>query len=247
MEACAENKITFLVLDRPNPNGFYVDGPVMQKEYMSYVGLHPVPLVHGMTVAEYARMVNGQGWLKDGVRCNLIHILCEGYTHNSYYELLVNPSPNLPNMKAVYLYPSLGLFEGTIISVGRGTDHPFQVIGHPALQRAGYKFKPKSRPGAKNPPYKGEVCFGHDLTKFNDTILKNFKHIYLYWLTGAYKDSPDKQHFFNDYFNFLAGNAALKQQVKDGLSEDEIIDSWKQDLDTFKKIRKAYLLYPDFE
>ena len=247
MEACAENNVKFLVLDRPNPNGFYVSGPIMEEEFSSFVGLHPVPLVHGMTMAEYARMINGRGWLKNKVKCDLIHILCEGYDHRSSYELPIKPSPNLPNMKSVYLYPSLGLFEGTSISVGRGTDFPFQVIGHPDMKNANFKFKPKATPGAKNPPFKGKVCYGHDLRKFNGMILKNYKGVYLYWLTGAYKDSPDKEHFFNGYFNSLAGNSTLKQQVIDQITEEDIAKTWEKDLLNYKRIRKGYLLYPDFE
>ena len=247
MEACAENGVTFLLLDRPNPNGFYVDGPVMEDKFKSFVGLHNVPLVHGMTLAEYAKMINGQGWLKNGVRCKLIHILCDGYSHRDFYKLPIKPSPNLPNMTSVYLYPSLGFFEGTFISVGRGTDKPFQLIGHPDMENSNYTFKPKSVPGAKDPPFKNKVCKGHDLSKFGDLILKGYGKIYLYWLTGAYKDSPDKANFFNNYFNSLAGNSKLKQQIKDQLNEDVISKSWKEDIDSFKKIRKGYLLYPDFE
>ena len=247
MEACAENNIKFLVLDRPNPNGFYVAGPVREEEYKSFVGMHPVPLVHGMTMAEYAKMINGRGWLKNKVKCDLIHILCEGYDHSSFYELPIRPSPNLPNMKSVYLYPSLGLFEGTFISVGRGTDFPFQTLGHPDMEHANFKFKPKSTEGAKNPPFKGKECMGHDLRKFNDMILLNYKGLYLYWLTGAYKDSPDKENFFNHYFNTLAGNSSLRQQIIDGIDEDEIAKTWNNDLLEFKKIRRGYLLYPDFE
>ncbi|MBL4754181.1 MAG: DUF1343 domain-containing protein [Flavobacteriales bacterium] len=247
MEACAENEVKFLILDRPNPNGYYVAGPTMEEEYTSFVGLHPVPLVHGMTIAEYARMINGQGWLKNQVKCDLIHILCEGYTHSSLYQLPIKPSPNLPNMQSIYLYPSLGLFEGTFISVGRGTDHPFQALGHPDMQNAKFKFKPKSTPGAKNPPYKGTVCYGHDLRNFSNMILKNYQGLYLYWLTGAYQDSPDKEKFFNNYFNSLAGNSTLKQQIIDGLNEEDIAKSWEQDLLHYKRIRKGYLLYTDFE
>ena len=247
MEACAENNVKFLVLDRPNPNGFYVAGPIMEEEYTSFVGLHPVPLVHGMTIAEYARMINGQGWLKNKVKCDLIHVLCEGYEHSSYYQLPIRPSPNLPNMKAIYLYPSLGLFEGTFISVGRGTDYPFQTLGHPDMANATFKFKPKSTAGAKNPPFKGKVCSGHDLRNFSDMILKNYKELYLYWLTGAYKDSPDKEQFFNSYFNSLAGNATFKQQIIDEVSEDDIAKSWARAVMNYKRIRKGYLLYPDFE
>lgn len=247
MEACAEHGVKFLILDRPNPNGYYVGGPIMEKEYMSFVGLHPIPLVHGMTIAEYAKMINGQGWLENNLKCDIIHILCENYDHRSYYELPVRPSPNLPNMKAVYLYPSLGLFEGTYISVGRGTNHPFQCLGHPDMENAKFKFKPKSISGAKTPPFKGKECLGHDLRDFNDIILKNFKSIYLYWLTGAYRDCPDKEGFFNTYFNKLAGNSTLQNQIKDGIDEDDIYKSWEGDLINFKRIRKGYLLYPDFE
>ncbi|PCH97582.1 MAG: hypothetical protein COB85_02630 [Bacteroidetes bacterium] len=150
-------------------------------------------------------------------------------------------------MTSVYLYPSLGFFEGTFISVGRGTDKPFQLIGHPDMENSNYTFKPKSVPGAKDPPFKNKVCKGHDLSKFGDLILKGYGKIYLYWLTGAYKDSPDKANFFNNYFNSLAGNSKLKQQIKDQLNEDVISKSWKEDIDSFKKIRKGYLLYPDFE
>lgn len=247
MEACAENDIKFLLLDRPNPNGFFVAGPVREEKYKSFVGLHPVPLVHGMTMAEYAKMINGRGWLKNAVKCDLIHILCEGYDHSSLFKLPVKPSPNLPNMKSIYLYPSLGLFEGTFISVGRGTDFPFQTLGHPDMENAVFNFTPKSTEGAKNPPFKGKECKGHDLREFNDMILLNYKGIYLYWLTGAYKDSPDKENFFNHYFNTLAGNSSLRQQVIDGVDEDEIAESWKSEVEAFKKIRKGYLLYPDFE
>ena len=247
MEACAENNVKFLILDRPNPNGHYVAGPTLEEDYKSFVGLHPVPLVHGMTIAEYARMINGQGWLKNKVQCDLIHIPCEGYSHSSLYQLPVKPSPNLPNMQSIYLYPSLGLFEGTFISVGRGTDHPFQTLGHPDMQNAKFKFKPKSTPGAKNPPFKGKVCYGHDLRNFSNMILKNYKGLYLYWLTGAYKDSPDKEHFFNNYFNSLAGNSTLKQQIIDEVSEVDIAKSWETDLLKYKRMRKTYLLYPDFE
>ena len=249
MEACAESKVQFLVLDRPNPNGFYVAGPVLQKKYRSFVGLHPVPIVYGMTLAEYARMINGQGWLKNSVKCELLHILCEGYSHNDYYELPVKPSPNLPDMTSVYLYPSLALFEGTIVSVGRGTDKPFRIIGHPALQNAKFTFTPRSVQGAKHPPYEGVKCNGYDLSVFGKIIIRSYERIYLYWLTGIYKDTPDKKNFFlkNGFFNLLAGNATLKQQIIEGVSEEDIQKSWEGDIKKFKQLRKGYLLYPDFE
>ena len=247
MEACAENDISLLLLDRPNPNGFFVDGPIREDSFKSFVGLHPVPLVHGMTIAEYAKMINGRGWLKNEVQCTLIHILCEGYTHSDYYELPIKPSPNLPNMTAVYLYPSLGLFEGTMVSVGRGTEKPFQVIGHPTLNTGSYKFTPKGMSGAKNPPYKGQLCNGHDLGKFGSMVIRNYKSIYLYWLTGAYRETPEKDQFFNNYFNTLAGTDKLKDQIEKEVPEEEIVKSWKSGILEFKKIRKGYLLYPDFE
>jgi len=248
MEACAENDLPLLLLDRPNPNGFFVDGPVMEDGFQSFVGLHPVPLVHGMTIAEYAKMINGQGWLSDGVQCKLIHILCENYTHKEYYKLPVNPSPNLPNMASIYLYPSLGLFEGTIVSVGRGTDKPFQMIGHPTLSSGDIEFKPISKPGAKEPPYKGEICKGHDLSDFGNRVMRNYGKLYLFWLKASYDNSKDRQgDFFNNYFNSLAGNATLKQQIIEGVSEEDIRKSWHEGLQVFKKVRRRYLLYPDFE
>ena len=248
MEACAENNKQLILLDRPNPNGYYIDGPVLEEKYKSFVGLHPVPIVYGMTIAEYAMMINGEGWLKGKIKCNLKCILLQGYNHNSFYELPVKPSPNLPNMCSVYLYPSLALFEGTIVSVGRGTDTPFQVIGHPKLQNAKYTFTPKSIRGAsKDPMYNGQLCYGYDLKDFGEMFIKNSKSLYLYWLQGTYRDTPDKSKFFNDYFNSLAGNSTLKQQIIDGTSEENIKRSWESDIKKFKEIRKKYLLYKDFD
>lgn len=247
MEACAGNNTEFLVLDRPNPNGYYIDGPVLEKEYSSFVGLHCVPVVYGMTAAEYATMVNGEGWLKDGVKCKLKYITVNNYNHSYMYILPVSPSPNLPDMNSVYLYPSLGLFEGTVISVGRGTDFPFQVIGHPGLENGNYSFTPESRPGATNPPLKGVKCNGFMLGDFADIYIKNLHRIYLFWLIESYTLLPEKEKFFNSFFNKLAGNAKLREQIIAGVSEDEISKSWQPDIDKFKKIRKKYLLYPDFE
>ncbi len=247
MEACAENKKTFIVLDRPNPNGFYVDGPVMENELKSFIGLNPVPIVHGLTVAEYALMINGEGWLKNGVKCDLKYIPVDNYNHTYYYILPVKPSPNLPNMKAVYLYPSLGLFEGTILSVGRGTDKPFQVVGHPDLKSGTYSFTPKSVPEAKNPPLIGQKCYGYDLSDFAELFIKNYKQVYLFWIMGAYENMPLKEKFFNTAFDKLAGNTTLKKQIMDGAKEEVIKKSWQQGLDSYKKMRKKYLLYPDFE
>ncbi|TND05069.1 MAG: hypothetical protein FD123_3689 [Bacteroidetes bacterium] len=248
MEACAELNKTFVVLDRPNPNGYYVDGPVLEDKYKSFVGMHPVPVVHGMTVAEYARMVSGEGWLKNGVRCNIKYVTCEGYTHNDLYQLPVKPSPNLPNMAAVYLYPSVCLFEGTAISVGRGTEYPFQVIGHPNLKNTSFDFTPHSIPGAsKNPPYKDSLCHGHDLRSFAENYMRSHRKLYLFWLQGCYEDFPDKEKFFNNYFFSLAGTAELKQQIIDGKTEDQVRKSWQPGLEKFREIRTRYLLYPDFK
>lgn len=247
MEACAEQNKTFVVLDRPNPNGYYVDGPVLEDKYKSFVGMHPVPIVHGMTVAEYARMASGEGWLKNGVRCDIKYVTCLGYTHNDLYQLPVKPSPNLSTMAAVYLYPSVCLFEGTAISVGRGTDYPFQVIGHPRLNNGTYDFTPRSIPGAsKNPPYKDTLCHGHDLRGFAENYIRSHRKIYLFWLQGCYQDFPDKDKFFNNYFYSLSGSSTLKQQVTDGKTEDEIRKTWQPGLAKFKEIRTRYLLYPDF-
>jgi len=247
MEACAENNKPLIVLDRPNPNGYYIDGPVMEDTWKSFLGLHSVPIVYGMTIGEYAQMINGEGWLKGGEKCDLKVIALEGYTHTDLYELPIRPSPNLPNMASVYLYPSLGLFEGTIVSVGRGTDLPFQVIGHPTLQKANYTFTPQPKPGAMEPKYMGEVCNGYNLTNFGTEYMKETKKIYLYWLMGTYKNTPDKTNFFDDNFNYHAGNSTLQQQIKDGVTEDEIRKSWEGGLKKFKTIRKKYLLYKDFE
>lgn len=246
MEACAENKKQLLVLDRPNPNGFFIDGPVLEDKYKSFLGLDPVPLVYGMTIGEYARMLNGEGWLSNHEKCDLEVISLVGYTHNDLYQLPVKPSPNLPNMASVYLYPSLGLFEGTVISVGRGTDLPFQVIGHPQLKNATYSFTPQAKPGALSPKYKGIECKGINLSEFGNEYMKDLRQIYLFWLLATYKNAADPAHFFDENFNFHAGNASLQEQIKAGKTEEEIRASWQEDLKKFKLIRKKYLLYPDF-
>ena len=246
MEACAENNKQVIVLDRPNPNGHYIDGPVLEDAYKSFLGLHPVPIVYGLTIGEYAQMINGEGWLKGGVKCNLKVITITNYSHNDMFELGIRPSPNLPNMSSVYLYPSLGLFEGTQISVGRGTDFPFQVIGSPVLEKANYKFTPQPKPGAMEPKYKGIECKGHNLSEFGKEYMKDTKKIYLFWLIGTYANTPDKSKFFDENFNFHAGNATLQQQIKDGVNEDAIRKSWDPGITKFKVIRKKYLLYKDF-
>jgi uncharacterized protein YbbC (DUF1343 family) len=246
MEACAENKKQLIVMDRPNPHGYYMDGPMLEPAYKSFLGLDPVPLVYGMTIGEYATMLNGEGWLKDKEKCDLKVIQLVGYSHRDLYELPVRPSPNLPNMSSVYLYPSLGLFEGTIMSVGRGTDFPFQVIGHPSLKNTPYHFTPESKPVAKEPKYKGQVCNGYDLVEFGNQYMKNLKKLYLFWLIGTYQATQDKEHFFDENFNYHAGNATLQQQIKEGKTEEQIRETWKPGLDAFKLIRKKYLLYEDF-
>lgn len=247
MEACAENKKQLIVLDRPNPNGFYIDGPIMEDSFKSFLGLHQVPLVYGMTIAEYAQMINGEGWLKGGIKCDLKIITLDGYSHNDLYELPVRPSPNLPNMSSVYLYPTLGLFEGTVVSVGRGTDLPFQVIGHPSLEKGNYTFIPEPKPGAMEPKYKGQVCKGYNLSDFGREYMKSCKKIYLYWLIGIYSGTPDKNTFFDENFNYHAGNSTLQKQIKEGLTEEAIRNTWQPGLTKFKETRKKYLLYKDFD
>ncbi len=240
MEACAENDKEMFVLDRPNPNGMYVDGPVLDMKYQSFVGMHPIPVLHGMTVGELATMINGEGWLTNGLRCNLTVVRMNGYTHDMPYSLPVKPSPNLPNDLSVTLYPSLCLFEGTEISVGRGTLEPFQQIGHPALTNYEHTFVPQSIKGmASYPPFEGEKCYGTQFTKEN--VLKGFD---LSYLIQYYNDFPEKDTYFNSYFPKLAGNDVLAGQIKNGLSESEIRASWEPELGEFKKKRSKYLLYP---
>lgn len=240
MEACAENNIPLLILDRPNPNGSYIDGPVLQKEFKSFVGMHPIPVVHGMTIGEYAQMINGEGWLAGGKNCALQIIKMKNWTHNDLYSLPVRPSPNLPNDQAIALYPSTCFFEGTALSVGRGTQHPFEWIGHPDLKQYKFQFTPVSIPGmSKQPPLENQLCFGLDLTK---APLQ--KEINLSYLLELYKAFPQKEKFFLKYFNTLAGNSELKEQIIRGESEATIRKSWQPGLEAFRKIRNKYLLYP---
>ena len=243
MEACAEKQIPVVVLDCPNPNGFYIDGPVLKPENTSFVGMHPVPVVYGMTIGEYGKMVNGEGWLKNGVHCNLTVIPVPGYDRNAIYELPVKPSPNLPNWEAVYLYPSLCFFEGTIVSVGRGTDKPFQVFGHPEL-RGDYTFTPQSTEGASKPMFEGDKCRGLDLTEVAHDYAVNPAQLHLEWLIDAYQQLSEKNYlFFTKYFNLLAGDSILKQQIENKKSADGIRASWQSDLEAFKAIRSTYLIY----
>lgn len=246
MEACAENNVELMILDRPNPNGFYVDGPVLDSAFKSFVGLDPIPIVHGMTFGEYAQMLNGEGWLKNHVQCKLQVIKMANYTHNTPYILPINPSPNLNTPQSILLYPSLCLFEGTVISMGRGTMYPFQVLGHSALKdKFSFSFTPVSIPGmSEDPPQKDKVCYGIDLRKYDTQKIRASKKIDILWLKKMYDAFPDKQHFFNAYFSKLAGTDQLRKQIEEGKSEEEIRASWEPALSNFKQIRKKYLLYP---
>ncbi len=240
MEACAEADIPIIVLDRPNPNGNYVDGPVLKLKYKSFVGMNPVPIVYGMTIGEYAQMINGEKWLTNGIKCNLTVIKLKNYTHKSVYNLPIKPSPNLPNAKAVNLYPSLALFEGTKISCGRGTNLQFQIFGAPFLPKRNYPFtfKPEPNNGAKYPKFKGELSYGLDLRK-----LKKLKKLNLEWLINTYNNVSDKKYFFNKFFSKLAGTNKLQIQIENRLTQAAIRQSWQKDLKAFKKVRKKYLLY----
>ena len=244
MEACAEQNIEFWILDRPNPNGFYVDGPVLDTSYSSFVGMHPVPIVHGMTIAEYAQMINGEGWLKNGIQCKLHIVLCDGYTHSFRYLPPIPPSPNLKNLQSIYLYPALCLTEGTVLSCGRGTDFPFQVIGHPNYSDTKFSFTPRSIEGAsKNPPFKNQKCYGTNLQDYpTDTLHEIPLNIILH----AYKNYTGTEPFFNSFFIKLAGTPELQKQIEKGISEQQIRESWQTKLNSFKKIRKKYLLYTDY-
>lgn len=248
MEAAAENGKPLIILDRPNPNGFYVDGPVLEKKFTSGVGLQPIPVVYGMTIGEYARMLSGEGWLeKPGLQPRLTVVTCLHYTHDSLYTLPVKPSPNLPNMASVYLYPSLCFFEGTACSVGRGTAHPFQLFGHPTFPDNLYAFTPAGMPGATDPRLKGEKCYGYLVaTEAEEALHKVDGRLQLKWVQEAYALFPDKSKFFTRYFNTLAGTDQLQEEIKAGWSEQKIRASWEPALERFKKIRKKYLLYPDF-
>lgn len=249
MEAAAENNIPVIVFDRPNPNGYFVDGPMLDPKFKSFVGMHPVPVVYGMTIGEYARMINGEGWLAGGIHCNLAVVTLKHYTHNTRYKLPVSPSPNLSNAESIYLYPSLCLFEGTNISVGRGTPLPFQIYGAPSLLAGSYRFTPKPIPGvSENPPHNGKECRGFYLKEYATAHLDSANSFNLQYLTTAYRQYPDKEHFFTNanFFDKLAGTDQLRKQLVSGMSEEEIRMSWQEDLEKFKVTREKYLLYPDF-
>jgi len=243
MEACAENNIKCIVLDRPNPNGFYFDGNIADTAYRSFVAMHPVPIVNGMTIGEYAQMINGEKWLNNGVHCDLTVIKCKDYTHKTLYDLPVRPSPNLPNQTSIYLYPSTCFFEGTNISLGRGTPYPFQVYGSPLLPDSGFSFIPESLPESTNPPLLGERCYGVDLRNAINNEIVPSTGINLQWVIDAYRDYPDKENFFTPYFDILAAGPELREKIQKGMTADEIRKTWKDGLAEFGKIREKYLLY----
>ena len=244
MEACAANGKQLIILDRPNPNGFYVDGPVLEAKHRSFVGMHPIPVVHGMTLGELARMIDGEGWLRDGLRCKLTVIPCRGYTHRSRYRLPTAPSPNLPNMRAVYLYPSLCFFEGTPVSLGRGTDFPFQAYGHPELQ-GDFSFTPRSNAGAKNPPLKDKLCHGVDLrTSPSDERIWE-REVDLGYVIDCYRQLNLGEKFFTPMFDRLTGTDYVRQMILQGAGADRIKASWADDVERFKQTRKPYLLYEE--
>jgi uncharacterized protein YbbC (DUF1343 family) len=245
MNACAVHHVKMMVLDRPNPNGFYVDGPILDMQYKSGVGAVPVPVVHGMTLGELAQMINGEKWLVNGMKCDLTVIPCLHYTHAMHYQLPVKPSPNLPNMRSVYLYPSLCYFEATPVSVGRGTDAPFQQFGSPKMRGYSYSFTPRSMSGATNPPCLNQLCYGVDLrTQPSDrTLFKN--GLDLSYLIEAYRNLNMGDAFFSSFFEKLIGVSYVRQMIEAGKSAAEIKAHWKSDDEKFKKERKPYLLYPE--
>ncbi|MEI8279558.1 MAG: DUF1343 domain-containing protein [Bacteroidota bacterium] len=249
MEACAEFGKELLILDRPNPNGFYIDGPVLDTSLRSFVGMQPIPIVYAMTAGEYAQMLKGEKWFPGAEKLKLNVIPCVNYDHSIRYHLPVQPSPNLKTMTAVYLYPSLCLFEGTVVSVGRGTDVPFQVWGHPDFYGHGfYNFLPKSVPGAESPLHMNRTCYGQVAAMDSSEasfILKN--KVRTFWLSRGYEWYPYKEKYFNSFFEKLCGNKELREQIEKGVSEEDIRKGWQKDLNNFKQIRKKYLLYKDFE
>jgi uncharacterized protein YbbC (DUF1343 family) len=245
MEACAEQKIPFLVLDRPNPNGHYIDGPMLDSNYRSFIGMHNIPLVHGCTVGEIAKMINGQKWLKKQVQCDLSIIPCVNYTHSSEYILPIQPSPNLQSQSAIYLYPSLGLFEGTSMSIGQGTTLPYQCFGSPALDWGNIHFKPMSFKGVSEKPKSlGISCTGFDLTWYGEYKARKSAEINLNWLILSYRLSKNKIDFFSSFIDKLAGTSQLRKQIISGMNADEIKATWQNDLNAYKIMRNKYLLYP---
>lgn len=244
MDACAEHHLPMLILDRPNPNGHYVDGPILDMKYKSGVGWLPIPVVHGMTLGELARMVNGERWLPQGRTCDVTIIPCLNYTHRSFYRLPIPPSPNLPDMKSVYLYPSTCYFEATPVSLGRGTDRPFQVYGHPDMKGCSYSFTPRSRPGAKNPPQLNKLCHGVDLSHLSEEEIRE-RGIDLSYLIDAYRNLNMGDRFFRPFFERLIGRDYVRRMIEEGKSADEIKACWKEDVERFKVQRRQYLIYEE--
>jgi uncharacterized protein YbbC (DUF1343 family) len=242
MEACAEQNIPLVVLDRPNPSAHYIDGPVLKDDFKSFVGMHPVPVVYGMTIGEYAKMINGESWLEGQIKTDLTVISVENYTHDTPYALPIAPSPNLRSTQAIVLYPSLCFFEGTPISAGRGTDRPFEIFGAPNLNVEHYpfEFRPVAGQGAKWPKFKDEICHGLDLGQITPG-----EHLELGWLIDTYNEAGDKENFFNPFFDKLAGTGQLKKDIQAGMTKEEIYGRWTKELEDFKQIRAKYLLYPD--
>ena len=238
MEACAENNLQLLILDRPNPNGAIVDGPILEKEHTSFIGMHPIPVLHGMTIGEYGKMINGEKWLKDSLQCQLTVIPCLNYKRDMFYHLPVKPSPNLPNDQAINLYASLCFFEGTNVSLGRGTDKQFQIYGSPYLPNTGFSFTPMPNEGAKEPPLKGSLCFGEDLSE-----ARRVEQLELKWLLKAYNTTTDKSTFFTDFFLKLSGTKTLREQIEAGMTEEDIRESWAPGLEKFREMQKKYLIY----
>jgi uncharacterized protein YbbC (DUF1343 family) len=249
MEACARADVPMLVLDRPNPNGHYVDGPVRKSGFQSFVGMHPIPVVHGLTVGELAMMINGEGWLGKDLNCQLTVIPCRGYTHAQRFEISIPPSPNLRDPQAVWLYPSLCFFEPTVVSVGRGTDKAFRVIGYPEGVIGTYEFTPESMPGAKSPMYAGKRCRGLDLSAEADKFSKPGATLDIGWLLRFYRSHAGSKPFFTDekFFDLLWGTDEVRKLINAGATEADIRKSWAAELQVFKDLRKKYLLYPDFE
>ena len=242
MEACAEQNIPLIVLDRPNPNAHYIDGPLLKDDFKSFVGMHPVPVVYGMTIGEYAKMINGESWLQGQIKTDLTVISVENYTHHTPYALPIAPSPNLRSKQAIALYPSLCFFEGTPISAGRGTNRPFEIFGAPNLnvERYPFEFRPVARQGAKWAKFKDEICHGLDLGQITPG-----EHLELGWLIDTYNEAADKENFFNPFFDKLAGTDQLKKDIQAGLNKEEIYARWTKELEDFEQIRAKYLLYTD--
>lgn len=238
MEACAETDIPLIILDRPNPNAQYIDGPMLNPKYSSFVGKHPVPLVYGMTIGEYGNMINGQGWLANKIKCDLTVIPVKNYNHKMEYNLAIRPSPNLPNAQSIQLYPSLGFFEGTTINAGRGTEFQFQRYGAPWFPNVDFSYTPQPNFGSKYPKHQGKLCYGVDLSDVNKT-----KKVDPQWLIDAYNKTPNSETFFGNTFTIHAGSKILQQQIESGFSADKIRASWQKEISSFKKVRAKYLLY----